>query len=262
MTAPDGSRPTTSSEFGGPKLHGTAARVVEPQPSEPAAATSAAPAAPEPDLSGHWSSVGAAKDSPAAASAARVVTPSSARGADATTAIPVVPATPVVPAVPVATVAPSVPAAAAPSGPMPPVRPATAPPSGPGAAPRPPRAAKSTRGPRRARLQLRGISVWSALRFSVVLSIAMFCVWLVMVGVLYGILDGVGAISKVNEALLRIDPAGSAETVTPGMVFGGGVVIGAVYMVLFIAISTVGTLIYNLCADLVGGVELTLSEPE
>lgn len=249
MTAPDGSRPTTSSEFGGPKLHGTAARVVEPESSEPAAATPATPAS-DADLSGHWSSVGAAKDSPAAASAARVVTPSSARGADATTAIPV------------ATVAPSVPAAAAPSGPMPPVRPATAPPSGPGAPPRPPRAAKSTRGPRRARLQLRGISVWSALRFSVVLSIAMFCVWLVMVGVLYGILDGVGAISKVNEALLRIDPAGSAETVTPGMVFGGGVVIGAVYMVLFIAISTVGTLIYNLCADLVGGVELTLSEPE
>jgi hypothetical protein len=30
--------------------------------------------------------------------------------------------------------------------------------------------------------------------------------------------------------------------------------------VLFVALSTVGSVIYNLCADLVGGVEITLSE--
>jgi hypothetical protein len=168
---------------------------------------------------------------------------------DATTSMPAVSAPTA--SVPTASVPPVTPPAAAPSGP-----------GGPGAAGRAPRPKKSSRGPRRARLQLRGISVWSALRFSVVLSIAMFCVWMVMVGVLYGILDGVGAITKVNDAIVRIDPTTTSTTVTPSMVFGGGVVIGAVYMVLFIAISTVGTLIYNLCADLVGGVELTLSERE
>lgn len=237
----DGSRSTA---FGGPTLHGAGARVADPQPPHsPPASPVASPAAPVPEAGhrGHWSSDGAVAEATGGAPTAvpPVTTPTSA--SSATTSIPVV---------------------SAPTAAVPPIPPPTGPPRGPGGGGggRPPRPAKSTRGPRRAQLQLRGISVWSALRFSVVLSIAMFCVWMVMVGVLYGILDGVGAIAKVNEAIVRIDPESSAKIVTPGMVFGGGVVIGAVYMVLFIAISTVGALIYNLCADLVGGVELTLSE--
>ena len=37
-------------------------------------------------------------------------------------------------------------------------------------------------------------------------------------------------------------------------------VIGAVNVVLFTALCTLGAFIYNVCADLVGGVELTLAE--
>lgn len=138
-----------------------------------------------------------------------------------------------------------------PAGPMPPVRPAK-------------KAAARTRvgGARRARLTLRGINAWSALRFSVVIAIAMFCVWMVTIGVLYGVLEGTGAVEKVNEAIVKINPDGPAEVVTAKMVFGGGVIIGAAYMVLFIALATIGSVIYNLCADLVGGVEVTLSERE
>ena len=46
----------------------------------------------------------------------------------------------------------------------------------------------------------------------------------------------------------------------PVIVFGGAAIIGVVNIVLFIALSTIGSIIYNLCADLVGGVEVTLSE--
>ncbi len=45
------------------------------------------------------------------------------------------------------------------------------------------------RGPRRARLQLRHIDTWSALKISLVLSIALFFIWMVAVGVLYGVLS-------------------------------------------------------------------------
>jgi hypothetical protein len=48
--------------------------------------------------------------------------------------------------------------------------------------------------------------------------------------------------------------------VTAGVVFGGAAIIGAVNIVLFVALTTVGSVIYNLCADLVGGIEITLSE--
>ncbi len=42
--------------------------------------------------------------------------------------------------------------------------------------------------------------------------------------------------------------------------FGSAAIIGVVNIVLFIALSTIGSVVYNLCADLVGGIEVTLSE--
>ena len=42
--------------------------------------------------------------------------------------------------------------------------------------------------------------------------------------------------------------------------FGSAAIVGVINMVLFVALSTIGSLVYNLCADLVGGVEITLSE--
>jgi Transmembrane domain of unknown function (DUF3566) len=116
------------------------------------------------------------------------------------------------------------------------------------------------RGPRRARLQLRHINPWTVLKFSCVLSIALFFVWLIVIGVLYGILDGAGVIHKINDAYTTVQGSDSKAPVTAGVVFGGAAIIGAVNIVLFVALSTVGSVIYNLCADLVGGIEITLSE--
>jgi hypothetical protein len=125
----------------------------------------------------------------------------------------------------------------------------------------PPRVSRSrNRGPRRARLQLRHINPWTVLKFSAVLSIALFFVWLIMVGVLYGILDGAGIIGKINDATTTINGPGSKPPITSTIVFGGAAIIGVVNMVLFIALSTIGSIVYNLCADLVGGIEITLSE--
>jgi hypothetical protein len=122
-----------------------------------------------------------------------------------------------------------------------------------------PRAARP-RGPRRARLQLRHINPWTVLKFSCVLSIALFFVWLIVIGVLYGVLDGAGVIHKINDAYTTIQGDGSKPPVTAGVVFGGAAIIGVVNIVLFIALSTIGSVVYNLCADLVGGIEITLSE--
>ena len=116
------------------------------------------------------------------------------------------------------------------------------------------------RGPRRARLQLRHINPWTVLKFSCVLSIALFFVWLIVIGVLFGVLDGAGVISKINDAYTTIQGGNAKAPVTAGIVFGGAAIIGVVNIVLFIALSTVGSVVYNLCADLVGGVEITLSE--
>jgi hypothetical protein len=135
-------------------------------------------------------------------------------------------------------------------------------PAGPSGAGAPPRQGRVTRnrGPRRARLQLRHINPWTVLKFSCVLSIALFFVWLIVIGVLYGVLDGAGVIQKVNDTVVTINGKGSRAPITANIVFGGAAIVGVVNIVLFIALSTVGSIVYNLCADLVGGIEITLSE--
>jgi hypothetical protein len=122
---------------------------------------------------------------------------------------------------------------------------------------------RGARQPRRARLTLSHINVYSVFKFSCVLAIALFFVWLIMVGVLYGVLDVAGVFDKVNESVHTISGDGKTnDVVTGSLVFGGAIIIGAVNIVLFIAVSTIGAMVYNLCADLVGGAEVTLSERE
>ncbi|RJQ83453.1 DUF3566 domain-containing protein [Pseudonocardiaceae bacterium YIM PH 21723] len=119
------------------------------------------------------------------------------------------------------------------------------------------------RGPRRASLHIKRVDPWSVLKLSLVLSVALFFVWLVAVGVLYGVLDGMGTWKQLNGAYTDLASTGDGpELISAGSVFGVAALVGAVNIVLFTALTTVGAFIYNVAADLVGGVELTLSERE
>jgi hypothetical protein len=127
------------------------------------------------------------------------------------------------------------------------------------------------RGPRRARLQLRHIDTWSALKISLVVSIALFFVWMVAVGILFGVLNGLGVFDTLNDLFGQLgsvsgdagsNAAGGSDVITAGVVFGGAAVIGLINVVLLTALCTVGAVVYNLCSDLVGGVEVTLAERE
>ena len=92
----------------------------------------------------------------------------------------------------------------------------------------------------------------------------MFFIWMVAVGVLYGVLSGLGVFETLNDLFGQLGSAsggdGRSEVITPGIVFGGAAVIGAINIVLMTALCTVAAFIYNMCSDLVGGLEVTLSE--
>ena len=90
----------------------------------------------------------------------------------------------------------------------------------------------------------------------------MFFVWLVAIGVLYGVLDGVGVFDKINGLYDQLAGSSGQQIVTPGLVLGIAALVGAVNIVLMTALATVGSFIYNICADLVGGIEVTLAERE
>ncbi len=125
-------------------------------------------------------------------------------------------------------------------------------------------AQRGARGPRKARLQLRHVDTWSALKISLVLSVVMFFVWMVAVGILYGVLSGLSVFDEINKlwGQLGSEDGSTSELVTPGLIFGGAALIGAINIVLFTALATMATYIYNLSADLVGGLEVTLTERE
>ena len=118
--------------------------------------------------------------------------------------------------------------------------------------------------PLRASVQLRRIDPWAAFKVSAVLSVASFFVWMIAIGVLYLILDGMGVWDQVNNSfgtLVSSDTtAESSFEISAGGVFGIAALIGAVNVVLFTALATIGSFIYNLSSDLVGGLEVTLAD--
>ena len=118
-------------------------------------------------------------------------------------------------------------------------------------------------GPLRASMQIRRIDPWSTLKVSLVLSVALFFVWMIAVALLYLVLGGMGVWSKLNSNvgdLLNNTGGSAADLVSSGTIFGGAVLIGLVNIVLLTAAATIGAFIYNLTTDLIGGVEVTLAD--
>ncbi len=119
------------------------------------------------------------------------------------------------------------------------------------------------RPPRQATLQLKRLDPWSVLKMALVLAVVLFFIWLVAVGVLYGVLGGMGVWDRLNGTYSDL-VSGEATTGSPlisiGRVFGLATVIGAINSLLFAVAMTDGAFVYNVSADLVGGIEVTLSE--
>ncbi|WP_070891785.1 DUF3566 domain-containing protein [Mycobacterium tuberculosis] len=123
--------------------------------------------------------------------------------------------------------------------------------------------ARRSRGPVRASMQIRRIDPWSTLKVSLLLSVALFFVWMITVAFLYLVLGGMGVWAKLNSNvgdLLNNASGSSAELVSSGTIFGGAFLIGLVNIVLMTALATIGAFAYNLITDLIGGIEVTLAD--
>ncbi|MFG1676170.1 DUF3566 domain-containing protein [Micromonospora sp. NPDC049282] len=124
----------------------------------------------------------------------------------------------------------------------------------------------ASRGPRRARLNLKRIDPWSVMKFAFAVSVVLFIVVVVATSVLYLALDAMGVFKSVNDSLTDLVNAGGGQgggggfRVTAKGVILTSALIGLVNVVLFTALATLSAFVYNVCADLVGGIELTLAE--
>jgi hypothetical protein len=124
------------------------------------------------------------------------------------------------------------------------------------------RAAKKP--PRVTSLQLKRIDPWTVLKISLIVSIVMFFVWMIAVGLLYVLFSSLDVVSRINAGWATVTSADSSVTpsdlITAGKVFGIAAVIGAINIVILTALATVSSFVYNAAAGMAGGVELTLGE--
>jgi Transmembrane domain of unknown function (DUF3566) len=130
------------------------------------------------------------------------------------------------------------------------------------------RKSKRSRPGRQAQLTVARVEPWSVMKFSFVNSLVAFIVLFVAVAVLYGVLSGLGVFSALQRTIESITSSQSSSGfnlqtyLSASRVLGYTGLLGAINVVLITAISTVGSVLYNITADLAGGVEVTLKETD
>jgi transmembrane protein DUF3566 len=131
-------------------------------------------------------------------------------------------------------------------------------------APQRPTAAASQAG-RRASLRLVHVEPWSVTRLAFVVSVAMMIVAVVAVSIFWIVLNVTGVWGQVNDSVTSVlsDDSGSFDIkdyLGFGRLVGLTLVLSAINVILMTALATIGAHLYNLAAELLGGLEVTFSD--
>ena len=118
---------------------------------------------------------------------------------------------------------------------------------------------------RRASLRLNHIEPWSVARISFAISVAMMIVGVVAMTIFWVVLNVAGVWDQVNEAVTSVlsDDSSSFDITDYlgfGRLIGLTLVLSAINVVLMTVLATIGAHLYNLAAQVLGGVEVTFSE--
>jgi hypothetical protein len=121
------------------------------------------------------------------------------------------------------------------------------------------------RGPRRARLVIKHIDPWTVMKISFIVSLVVLVVVVVAAGIIYAVLGKMGVWDQINDLVNEVSPTTSSPVLrnplSGSRVVGITALVGGVNVVLMTAIFTLGAAVYNLVSDLVGGIEVTLTDP-
>ena len=122
---------------------------------------------------------------------------------------------------------------------------------------------------RQAMLRLHRLEPWSVMKLSFVASIVVFAALFAAVAVLYPVLAGLGLFAWLQSTVTTIFTSGTpaeahqvASWFSASLIFGWTAMLGAVGVVLITALSTIGSVIYNLIARKLGDIEIALRETD
>ena len=148
----------------------------------------------------------------------------------------------------------------APTGPQP-IVPASAVPA---AAPKP---KSSLRRTRKARLRLSRVDPWSVMKTSFLFSIAFGIMFWIATSVLWYVITSSGLFDAINLAIVNIisnpgntEPFRIEDYVNGNKVLGIAALLAVINVVISTALGTLAAFLYNLSANILGGLELTLAE--
>ncbi|MFT0761978.1 DUF3566 domain-containing protein [Actinomyces sp. F1_1611] len=117
--------------------------------------------------------------------------------------------------------------------------------------------------PRKVELTLAKIDPWSALKISFILAVAVGIATVVITAALWLLLDGMNVFGSVEDFLTRLGAESFLELmeyVRLPRVMSYATILGIMNVVLFTAVCTLGSLLYNLIASLVGGLKVSLMD--
>jgi|SRR5215471_17896144 len=120
--------------------------------------------------------------------------------------------------------------------------------------------------PRRTKVTVRRFGLLSVFRFSLLMSFCMMLVvWLALV-IIFLVLQAVGVTDTIAEwAGCLVNTTEGTKACTPAVIDGAKIftwlfLLGCLFALVWTALCVFFALLYNLISDIVGGVEVTLSE--
>ncbi len=112
---------------------------------------------------------------------------------------------------------------------------------------------------RQARVVIRKVGPWSVLKFSILFYLCVMTVILGALVILYGFLGAIGALESVTSFIQDLFAEPTFE-INGDWLFTRGLMLGLAMVVLWSLINVFVAFLYNLISDIVGGIEVTLSE--
>ncbi len=120
---------------------------------------------------------------------------------------------------------------------------------------------------RKARLRLSKIDPWSVMKTSFLFSIAFGIMFVVAVAVVWTVVLQSGVFEAINAAIVNIISSPNSTTtwriedyVNGNKVLGIAALLAVINVVISTALGTLAAFLYNLSANILGGLELTLAE--
>ena len=118
---------------------------------------------------------------------------------------------------------------------------------------------------RRVKLAVARVDPWSVMKLAFLLAVAAGIAGVVLTGVLWLILSGMGVFGDIDRVVREIQPSTTTQFsilsyIGFGRVISLAIVLGVIDIILMTALATLAAFLYNICSALVGGLQLTLTD--